>query len=360
MENTGKMRRILFQGTPTVKVVKHYTHPNVEAEVTPLIVIQDGKDAWEDNELHWGLVLQCTPRSVLADARYEQGENPTNALEPFEVNTTFSAWSNPVRWWRALQLLEAMPVLDHRNLDLGLWIATDRSDKDDTFAQDRIEELCSTFVAGYSYEEIMARPVPMEILQLTVQLVDEGLDMYGVQRDLTDEIEAGTIRWSQELKRIGVSHPDYRRAAQAAQAVVIERYETHLFSYAAFRECPYAHDHNKKGFIMICIERCIYDLIEHGIEQYGMDITAMIAILHEEITTDDILETLEKKHPRDHEGHKPYARPAPEERFSSVLTWMTEQFPQAGTLPPKDELDTLLHRLYEQWETMPVIQPLVS
>lgn len=351
-----QMRRILFQGTPTVKGVKHYSHPDVEAEVTPLVVIQNGQDVWGDNELHWGLVLQCTPRSVL-----EEVEDPTEALKPFEIDSTFSAWSNPTRWWRALQLLEAMPVLNHRNLGLNLWIAAGRPAAADTCDHDRIEELCNTFEEGYTYEEIMGRPVPLEIVQLSIKLVDEGLDMHGMQHNLTDEIDVSTIRWSQELKRIGVSHPEYRRAVQAARAVVVARYEAHLFSYAAFREYAYGHDRVQKCFIMSCIEWCIYDLIERGIEEtYGKEITAMIAILYEEITSDDILETLEKKHPRDREGRELAVRPTQEEHFAHVITWMTERFPQAGTLPQKEELDQRLHHLYRQWESLPVVNPLVS
>lgn len=353
-------RRILFQGTPSVKTVNHYSHLSVDAVVTPLVVIQDGKDAWEDDELHWGLVLQCVPQSVLEDAREEE-EDVESALEPFEIDTTFSAWSNPVRWWRALQLLEAMPVLDHRNLELDLWIATGRPDPDDTFDHSLIQELRDTFAEGFTYEEIMARPVPLEITQLTLQLLDEGLEMHHVRYDLTDEIEAGTIRWSQELKRRGVIHPDYRKAVQAARDVVVERYKDHLFSYAAFRECSYENDSKQKAFIIVGIERCIYNAIERGIERdYGMDITALVSILHEEITCDDILEHLEKKHPRDREGYEPYRRTTPEERFSRVIAWMTERCSKDGTVLLLAELDETLHQLFEQWETRPISQPLVS
>lgn len=355
---TSNKRRILFQGTPTVKTVKHYSHLNVEAVVTPLVVLQDGKDAWGEDELCWGLVLQCIPQSVLENARAEE-EDVVHALEPFEIDNTFSAWSNPVRWWRALQLLEAMPTLNHRNLGLNLWIATGRPDPDDTFDQDSIQELRGTLEKGFVYEEIMARPVPSEILQLTLQLLDEGQDMN--VHDLTDEIEAGTIRWSQELKRRGVDHPDYRRAVRVAQAGVVERYKDHLVSYAAFRDCPYGDDPRQKGYIMVCIERCIYEAIERGIEQkYGMDITATVSILHEEITCDDILEYLEKKHPSDREGNTPYRRPTPEERFSHVLTWMTERCSQGNRVLHTAECDETLHQMYEQWEKMPIILPLVS
>src|SRR6266545_3231143 len=90
------MRRILFQGTTAVKVINHYSHPKVEAEVKPLIVLQDGKDAWGDDELHWGLILQCTPQKLLEEV--EDGA----PLEVFELDNTFSGWDNPVRWWRAL------------------------------------------------------------------------------------------------------------------------------------------------------------------------------------------------------------------------------------------------------------------
>ncbi len=355
-EKGEPMRRILFQGTTAVKVIHHYSHPKVEAEITPLLVVQDGKDAWGDDELHWGLILQCTPRTLL-----EEAGDPANALEPFEIDNTFSAWSNPIRWWRALQLIEAMPTLDHRNIGLHLWIATERPESDDDFDRGVIEELRNTLGEGYDYEEIMARPVPREITQLTVKLVDEGQDMHGVQYDLTDEIEAGTIRWSQELKRIGVSHPDYRRAMHAALEIVTARYEAHLFSYAAFRECPYTHARKEKGFIMLCIENCIYEAIERGIEEYGMDITTMLAILHEEIDCDDIQEELEKKHPHDREGCEPYVRPTPEERFTQAVTWYTEHFKEeAAAMLQKGELLETLHRLYDRWEKIPVTHPLVS
>lgn len=345
------MRRILFQGITVKKLTNHYSHPKVEAEVTPLIVIQDGKDAWGDDELHWGLILQCTPQALL-----EVVKDTTATLAPFEIDSTFSGWDNPVRWWLALQLLETMPILNHRNLGLHLWIATGRPDPDDSLDLSIIEELRGTLAGGYSYEEIMSRPVPMEVVDLTIRLIDEGLPMPMVRYDITDEIDAGTIRWSQELKRIGISHPDYRRAVCAALEIIVARYEAHLVSYAAFRDCPYAHERREKGFIMLCIEHCIYEAIE---QEHGMDITAMLAILQEVITSDNITEELEKKHPpRDREEGEMFVRVPPEERFRQIITWRTEHFKKA-TLLQKDELYKTLHQLHEQWETMPIVNPLV-
>jgi hypothetical protein len=345
------MRRILFQGATSTKIVKHYNHPVVEAEVTPLIVIQDGKDVWEEDELRWGMILQCTPLKVL-----QERENSAS-LEPFELDETFSGWSNPVRWWRALQLIECIPTLDHRHIGLDLWIATSRPDPDDSFHRKIIEEIRSTLAEGHDYEEIMRRPVPMNMLELTIQLLNEGLSMHGLQHDLTDEIEAGTIRWSQALKKIEVTHPDYRRAVRAALATVVTRYQDHLVSYAAFREAPYGPDHGNKCFLMLGIEWYIYTAIERGIEvQHGMDITTMIAILSEEITSDNIQEELEKKHPL--ERDEPYVRPTPEERFAQVIAWYTEHFKE--TKRSKEELLQTLHNLHEHWEKLPISQPLVS
>lgn len=348
------MRRIVFQGTPSVKCVDHYAHPEVEAEVTPLVVIQDGKNVWGEHEFQWGIIYQCIPQSLLQEIKEE---DLASAMEPFEIDETFEAWSDPARWWRALELLRGMPVLGFPVFQ-HLWLATGRIDPDDEYDQRCIEEIRSTFAEGYDYDEIMARPVPLEVVQLAIQLFDEGLDMNSLCYDLTDEIEAGTIRWSQELKRIGVVHPEYRQAMQAARATVVERYRDHLFSYAAFRECPYSDDKHKKGFIMICIESNICAVIQRGIEsQYGMDITAMLGILSEEITHDDILEKSDKKHPREREGCIPFVRTPIEERFEQVLNWM-EHFSATPVLP--DDLNTTLHQLYEKWESMPIINPLVS
>lgn len=348
-------RRILFQGPVARKMVKHYAHPHIEAEVIPLVVIQEGKNPWGDDELRWGMILQCLPQPVLK-ARGKEGKD---LLTPFEIDITFAGWSNPVRWWRALQLLDAIPVLDHRNLGLALWIATDRPDEDDTGDRESIEELCSTFREDCNYEEIMARPVPTEIIQLTVGLIQEGLRMPSVLYDLTDEIEAGSIEWSQELKRVGVRHPDDRRAARAVLAEVVARYQPYLSSYAAFRGCTYDHQH--KSLIMTCIEQCIYAAIERGIElDYGMDITALLGILRAELTTDATLTTVAKKHPSDQAGCAPYRRPTPEERFGHVLTWITDSCSHAGPLPSHDELSAILQQLITRWEAMPVTHPLVS
>lgn len=40
------MRRLLFQGTKSIKLIDSYDHPKREAEVFPSIVIQNGKDSW--------------------------------------------------------------------------------------------------------------------------------------------------------------------------------------------------------------------------------------------------------------------------------------------------------------------------
>src|SRR5216110_62078 len=108
------MRRILFQGKTCVKVISHYKHPKMEAEVTPLVVIQDGKDPWGEDELQWGMVLQCTPQLLL-----EEDKTGVSLGEPFELGNTYSGWNEPILWWRVLQLFEVIHAIDHHfHLDL--------------------------------------------------------------------------------------------------------------------------------------------------------------------------------------------------------------------------------------------------
>jgi len=182
---------------------------------------------------------------------------------------------------------------------------------------------------------------------------------------VSDEIDAGTIRWSQELRRIGVKHPDYWRAYARAKAEIIVRYEPYLFAYAAHRKCPYERDPKQKGWGMIEVEWQMVACVERDIEgQYGADIAALLGILKAEIGTDDILEDLEKRHPSRSERHKPFTRPTPDQRFHETVEWFVQGFthePVSGNpirCSQEEYLETL-HALYQRWDRLPVVHPLV-
>ncbi len=355
------MRTILFKGNASTKKFELYNHRGVEAEVTPLIITEDAKDCWGKDEIRMGLLLECTSLTVL------DGADEETSLEPFEEFNGYSAMYNPILWWRALQFLEAMPVIGEI-FDLEIYLGAGRYVPDSHF-QRAVGEVREA-VGDRNYEAIMSRSVPKEIIDLLIRMADEGQDVSIALHDISDEIDAGTIRWSQELKRIGVKHPDYWRAYKAAKAEIVARYEPYLFSYAAHREAPYSRESEGKCMLMLSIESCIVDCVERNIEQdYGADIAVLLGILKAEVETDDILEDLENRYKKrgrdDDESRQPFTRPTPEQRFQETIAWFTQSFtekpfskqPVQGS---HEEYEETLQRLYQRWEQMPVVSSLVS
>jgi hypothetical protein len=350
------MKRVLFKGNVLMKRFDLYNRRGIEVEMVASLIIRDAKGCWGEDEMHMGILLECAPLTVLDST---DGEI---SLEPFEEFNGHSAMFDPVRWWRALQFLEALPIIKDDLFHFGIYWGIDR-DPDSSF-KNHTDELRQA-VGSEQYDEIMSRPVPEVILALLIQMADEGYDVHSALLSVSDEIDARTVRWSQELRRVGVKHPDYWRAYAAAKAVIVARYEPYLFAYAEHRKCPYARDPKHKGWGMIQVEWEIVASVERGIEErYGADIAALLGILREEIGTDDILEELEKRHPDRGEGHKPFTRPTPDQRFQEMVAWFVQSFkeePVSGNPVRFSEARYLetLHDLYRRWDRLPVVSPLV-
>lgn len=350
------MRRVLFKGNTLTKQFDLYSRRGIEVEMTSTLVLRDAKDCWGEDEMQMGILLECIPQAVL------DGADGETHLEPFEEFNGHGSLLDPVRWWRALQFLEALPVIEDSLFHFGIYWGIDR-DPDSSF-KNHTDELRQG-VGSELYDKIMSRPVPEVILALLIRMADEGQDVHSALLNVSEEIDAETVRWSQELRRVGVKHPDYWRAHTAAKAEVVARYEPYLFAYAEHRKCPYARDQKHKGWGMIQVEWEIVACVERGIEErYGADIAALLGILRAEIGTDDILEELEKRHPDRGEGHKPFTRPTPDQRFQETVTWFVQSFkeePVSGAPVRFSEMQYLetLHDLYRRWDRLPVVSPLV-
>lgn len=353
------MRQVLVTGNQSFKIVRHYKHPKMQAYVTPLLVLEDTKNVWGEPEVSMGILLQCIPITLID----ENNDAEKQTLEPCE---TFSGLPNRidlVRGWRALMLVESMPQIDDRFFFLDIYTATEHDEQMSTYHQEIKQEVRAEFEDPQTYDEIMARTVPMTILQLVIHMADAGTKELDLD-SITDEIEHGTVRWSQELKRIGVDHPDYRRAMAAAKDQIVARYTRYLFSYAAHSQHPYDQRHELKSFIMLIIEWHLVRSIECGIEYtYGTDIVAMLAILTSEIECDDVHEELEKKHPTEEsEGRHPFTRPTPEHVIDDTITWFFNSFcdDPLSAIRSQESCKALLQHLYQQWHQLPVTHPLVS
>ena len=347
------MRQFLYTGTQSRKIVRQYGQPKMMADVTPHLILEDTKNVWGEPEVSMGILLHHVPLTRL-------GGN--GSLEPYEFFDGLPGIIDLVRGWRALALLEALPCVDDHFFFLDMHIATDRDPKMSTYHQQIRDEIRNEFEDPSIFDEIMARPVPLSLLQHVIQLSDAGVQEV-ILRSITDEIECGTVRWSQELKRIGVEHPDYRRAIRAAKDRIVAQYTDYLFSYATYSKHPYAHNHEEKSFIMLVIEWHLVKCIERGIENtYGISVAAMLAILTAEIECDDAQEKVESEHPSEWEGGKPFTRPTPLQAIDDILTWFFTclRSDSRSEVPQRESCKELLQQLLRKWNQLPITHPVVD
>lgn len=354
------MRETIWQGDLLVKEIQYRRLPPMYAEVTPLIVLQDGPVLCGLPRKHMGLVLRGQPRELLPTGNNEESKEQT-PLTPFELDLT-SALLDPIRWWRAAQLLAALPQVNLR-CEFDLFIAAGRPEPDDYPDQRVIREVRSALPERL-YEEIMARPVPTDLLTWIVKHVDEGNngDLDEALWHLTKEIEAGSVRWSQKLRRIGVEHPDHRRAVNEARRQLALRYGPALCSYAAFQRYPYDPQNDwKKTGIMELVVSTLYESIERGIERdYGSSITMLVAVLVAEMELDQMMEQCAEEHPDyDCYQHPLWFHLSREERFAQMQRWRAAL--GRGTPNPGiwENALPLLNRLCNEWKKMPIVCPLV-
>jgi hypothetical protein len=364
------MRRVLFQGTPMKKTHIAPSVPPVVLEMTPQLVLQQADEAEEEPLM--GFLFHCRPL-VLCEETLPTG---TNILpKPFEQDALLPGRMDPIRWWRALQLFEAIPVVNEHLLPLklllsDLFLATRRHEPG-SYVQKVTASARNTLSPDQSYDEIMRRPVPIEIINMLVQLAEEEYDMTSALHCVSDEIAAGTICWSQALERIGVKHPDWWQAWREERARISERYAPYLVSYAAWQGHHYQPGIEKKKSVELhVIEQCLSDVVERGIEQqYGEGITVMLAIAREKIETDNLLEHLERQQLASKEAigqpHQPILRPEPQQRLQEITAWFVKHHTQEARTPDEVQarqrkyLETL-EQLYARWDHLPIMYLLGS
>ncbi|MFA5925788.1 MAG: hypothetical protein WC831_02545 [Parcubacteria group bacterium] len=112
-----------------------------------------------------------------------------------------------------------------------MWNAMDagqRNNSPSSFAQAIIEK-----IGQKAYEEIMATPVPEEIIRamLDNQNAEDPPDLWPI----TDEVRAGTIQWRQEFTDFGIPHPDEIDAKKRQREETLARFEPLIESYAEYR-----------------------------------------------------------------------------------------------------------------------------
>jgi hypothetical protein len=354
----AKMREVIWQGEPFLKDVRHYGHPFVRAQVTPQVVSQVGTDRWGRPETQMGLVLHCQPQELLASRANQRFTG--DLLAPFVIGKPF-VLCDPLCWWRVARFLEQTPVIRYA-MEFDWYLAAQRHDSAaDTCCDTLIQEVRTALPAG-SYDNIMAAPIPRYIMTWLIQHLEVGDDLHEARWSLTQEVEAGTVPWSQDLRRIGVQHPAYRRAVNAARQTLTLRYGPYLCSYAVFQGYFYnLHRKREKAWLMEMMEQTLYQSIEKGIERdYGRSITILLAALLTELTSDHSMQEQARQRPDDQAVRRQLRfHPPREERFAQMQRWCA----QRGMVTPRvvwEETVPVLQHLVAIWEQLPVVCPLVT
>lgn len=241
--------------------------------------------------------------------------------------------------WRAMLILEKVQYLDNADLCDSYYAAMRHPHESDSH---RVSAMIGK-IGLDSFKSIMNQSIPEEVVKLFVQLLDAG-DQLALW-PLTEEIQAGTLPWSDELARIGVKHSDQVEKRNQAERVVIATYETHFSAYAK------AHDFPRRCLIMAAMEGSLIEAVEKGLAaDYGPDIAFGIAALRAHLVTNQMVAIL---------GFEPQVDRHMEDVLKDTSLWLSGHFKTGRWLIKKPlrnpvEYTNLLGKLYQTWEKLPL------
>jgi hypothetical protein len=342
------MSRVWLKDEQTyIKDVDFFYRHKVRANVHMSVVPQEGEDAFGDLEMKTGVLFSVVPLVLLE----ENDECKEDWHEPFEVFDGHAGMHEPIVWWRALKALVLVESIDACWIHDFYWAMLYHDRGTFHFSIDRVCE----YIGEEAYQHIMQASVPEYVLDSAEQMIAKGFDLY--LSFLSDEVKAGTLRWSQRLKNMGVKHPDYWNAWKKAFDVIVEQYYDTLKNYAMSIDHGYTHNHDQKSFLMIGVECALVGAVDRGIDrEYGGDVAVLFAIIFTQLGHDQVQEELEEKYQgRLSEWRKPFVRPPVEQRYKEAMAWGRRHFGIAMGSRYSD----LLHELYVSYDELPILHPLV-
>ncbi len=246
--------------------------------------------------------------------------------------------------WRGMLILQEVKNLGKGDLCNAYYAGQRELHESDKHGVDEI----IAKIGRDTYDAIMARPIPDEVIDLIIKLTDEGnhVALYPI----TEEVKAGTLQWRDDFVRIGVKHPQQVADREAAEKRVIGRYDSYLADYAK------SHGYPRKCMIMWNIEGVIVDAIEKGVEaQHGQDIVLGVAIAraHGYMAAFTVFDGF-----ADEEDIKRSVSDC----VRQAAKWLTSQFGTGWLVKrPKrsqQEYESFIQLLNNVWEKMPVVCPL--
>lgn len=249
--------------------------------------------------------------------------------------------------WRGMLILQGMRVLEMGDLCNAFYAGLRNPHESD---RHRIDEVV-TKIGRDAYDAIMARPVPNEVSDLLFKLASE--DKHFALWAITDEVRAGTLKWSDDFARIGILHPQQVADREAAEKQVFARYESHLGDYAK------NHGFERECLIMWSIEEAIVEAVEKGIEaHHGEDIALGIAIVRAIGATASFTAAVLEL-----ENEEGLTREITE-GIRQTATWVFSHFKTGWfiKMPKRSQKKyvSIMQKLNDDWPNMPVTHPLTA
>jgi len=133
------MRQFLYRGTPSLKKVDVFLHRNVQAAVTPYLVLEDHRV---------GILLVCSPLT---------------GSGPFEVMSRGCEPMNELAlWWRAVRCIERLPVLTDQIVHFDAYYGMHQHTAEGT-PERRAANRIQTLLGYQEYRQITCTRMPQEI-----------------------------------------------------------------------------------------------------------------------------------------------------------------------------------------------------
>lgn len=350
-------REILYPGPTRVVTLRHFESsaprlPDITTEVSLAIVLIVGVNEWDESQTQMGILLQ-----------YRDPQDNT-AREAFNGHD----WqANLLVWIRALWFLSEIPIIDYSLFSCALYFLAEPSDY--VGVESELEDFLA-LIGATRYQELRQQ-TPFELASVCQCLaLLARFPESSVLHELSDEVRAGSIRWSQELRAAGVKHPDYWDTLYQAKVEIVGRYQAYMRSYTAFSRLPYDNEYGDSCYLTVIVEWEIAYCVERGIEQeYGPAIAFLMALLRARIKSDETHLQLQEKSrarisPEEWTKYWACARtpPSREDRFDQAITWFlacAQALQPDHLVLPFESYQGLLWELYNNYHQLQIHFPLV-
>lgn len=219
---------------------------------------------------------------------------------------------NLIAAWRGTEVLRRLDTIEHGTLAAAYYtgIRNPHLSEMKSYVEPTIAK-----IGRAAYEEIMAMPVPEEIVSAI--LLNQKDDCAPALYPITDEIRAGTIQWRHDFAAFGIEHSDDVDAEKRAQDETIAKFEHLLASYADSWNLP------RRCMGMNYVESALLTIVEKGAGRtYPDHVLVALSGVVGELAISEFSMTMMPFGPRSREGYDAQMDKAKERAFDRSAAWL--------------------------------------